>query len=78
MAEVIRLRADEKPPEREKHVLVARDEVGHPDGGSLKHSLGKTFYVPYPYTQEENDETVRRAQAFANQHGIRAVYVIGL
>jgi hypothetical protein len=76
MAEVIHLAPGASPPEDRDWVLVSPTPAGkHDVSMSVAHSKGITFY--YDTGMAPVEFATQRATAWADKHGISAVYVQG-
>jgi hypothetical protein len=77
MADIVRLHPSESPPDTEDWALVTRDTSGQfvGSGSVVTHSRGATFYVPIPAMEDELEAAVAKAVAWADEHGVKTVYV---
>jgi hypothetical protein len=77
MADVVWLRASERPPEDRSFALVAADRTpeGPVSDAPVTEGQGVVFYIPEAASEAERSEAIARACTWAQRNDLDVVYV---
>jgi hypothetical protein len=77
MADVVWLKASERPPEDRSFALVAADRsaAGPVSDAPVAQGRGMVFYIPQTASEAERSEAIARACTWAQRNDLDVVYV---